>query len=95
MGDRTSRLNLLRATAVGSRLSLMQQTYNLEDVFKLNGVPDITFVRPVEFPRLLVALRTHGRGVVIEGPSGIGKTSAVTKALEELEIYSDVLTLSA
>ncbi|WP_326722072.1 hypothetical protein OHT59_24260 [Streptomyces sp. NBC_00243] len=73
----------------------MQQTYNLEDVFKLNGVPDITFVRPVEFPRLLVALRTHGRGVVIEGPSGIGKTSAVTKALEELEIYSDVLTLSA
>lgn len=56
----------------------------LEDVFKLSGVPDITFVEPVEFSRLLVALRTKGRGVVIEGPSGIGKTSAVTKALGRL-----------
>ncbi|MFF9210937.1 MULTISPECIES: TIR domain-containing protein [unclassified Streptomyces] len=73
----------------------MGEIYNLEDVFKLNGVPDVTFVRPVEFPRLLVALRTHGRGVVIEGPSGIGKTSAVTKALEELGFEADVLTLSA
>ncbi|MFG2584413.1 AAA family ATPase [Streptomyces malaysiensis] len=73
----------------------MPQTHYMEDVFKLNGVPDVTFVRPVEFPRLLVALRTHGRGVVIEGPSGIGKTSAVTKALEELGIQADVLTLSA
>ncbi|ROR43394.1 hypothetical protein EDD39_1547 [Kitasatospora cineracea] len=67
----------------------------LEEVFKLNGVPDITFVKPVEFPRLLVALRTPGRGVVIEGPSGIGKTSAVTKALEQLSIRDKVLILSA
>ncbi|MGW1130873.1 hypothetical protein [Streptomyces griseoluteus] len=73
----------------------MEETYHLEDVFKLNGVPDVTFVRPVEFSRLLVALRTQGRGVVIEGPSGIGKTSAVTKALEELGMHADVLTLSA
>lgn len=59
--------------------------YKLEDVFKLSGVPDLTFVEPVEFTRLLVALRTPGRGVVIEGPSGIGKTSAVSKALEKLD----------
>lgn len=58
--------------------------YRLEDVFKLSGVPDVTFVEPVEFRRLLIALRTKGRGVVIEGPSGIGKTSAVTKALSRL-----------
>lgn len=58
--------------------------HRLEDVFKLSGVPEITFVEPVEFSRLLVALRTKGRGVVIEGPSGIGKTSAVTKALGRL-----------
>ena len=47
----------------------------LEDVFKLSGVPEVTFVEPVEFSRLVVALRTKGRGVVIEGPSGIGKTN--------------------
>jgi len=72
-------------------------TYRLEDVFKLSGVPEVTFVEPVEFPRLLVALRTPGRGVVIEGPSGIGKTSAVTKALARLEPESgqSVLRLSA
>lgn len=62
----------------------MLDEYKLEDVFKLSGVPEITFVEPVEYMRLLVALRTTGRGVVIEGPSGIGKTSAVTKALSHL-----------
>jgi hypothetical protein len=56
----------------------------LEEVFKLNGVPTYTFVRPTEFNRLFVALRTPGRGIVLEGPSGIGKTTAVTKALQEL-----------
>jgi hypothetical protein len=56
----------------------------LSEVFKLSGVPDLTFVEPVEFTRLVVALDTPGRGVVIEGPSGIGKTSAVTKALERV-----------
>lgn len=72
-------------------------THQLEDVFKLSGVPDLTFVEPVEFPRLVVALRTKGRGVVIEGPSGIGKTSAVTKALLRIEPQEAdrVLRLSA
>ncbi|MDM8084358.1 TIR domain-containing protein [Cellulomonas cellasea] len=71
--------------------------YQLEDVFKLSGVPEVTFVEPVEFSRLLVALRTKGRGVVIEGPSGIGKTSAVTKALARLEpqLTKSTLRLSA
>lgn len=72
-------------------------SYYLEDVFKLSGVPEVTFVEPVEFSRLLIALRTKGRGVVIEGPSGIGKTSAVTKALARLgsDLECDVLKLSA
>jgi hypothetical protein len=34
----------------------------LEEVFKLSGVPTHTFVRPVEHPRLLVALRTAAVG---------------------------------
>jgi hypothetical protein len=68
---------------------------NLEDVFKLSGIPTVTFVKPVEYERLLVALRTPGRGVIIEGPSGIGKTTAVTQALSELALEKSVLSLSA
>jgi len=67
----------------------------LEEVFKTNGVPTYTFVEPLEYVRLKLALRTPGRGVVVEGPSGIGKTSAVERALEELKIGSKVTKLSA
>ena len=67
----------------------------IEDVFKVTGVPTYTFVRPSEYNRLQVALRTPGRGVVVEGPSGIGKSTAVTKALEELGLDPDVTKLSA
>ncbi len=67
----------------------------LEEVFKTNGIPTHTFVRPTEYPALLVALRTPGRGVVIEGPSGIGKTTAVTRALEEVGLGGRVTRLSA
>lgn len=67
----------------------------LENVFKTSGVPTHTFVAPSEFPRLRVALRTAGRGVVIEGPSGIGKTTAVTRALEEIRMTGSAQILSA
>lgn len=56
----------------------------LEEVFKIGGVPTHTFVAPLEYSQLVVALRTPGRGVVVEGPSGIGKTTAVSRAIQEL-----------
>jgi hypothetical protein len=65
----------------------------LEDVFKVSGVPTVTFVTPREYNKLLVGLRTPGRGVVVEGPSGIGKTTAVETALRDLGL--DVVKLSA
>src|SRR4029079_5944669 len=67
----------------------------LEEVFKTNGVPTFTFVEPKEYPDLLVNLRTPGRGLVIEGPSGIGKTTAVEKALEQVGLSGAVAKLSA
>ncbi|ERN41595.1 ATPase family protein associated with various cellular activities (AAA) [Rubidibacter lacunae KORDI 51-2] len=67
----------------------------LEDVFKTGGLPTYTFVKPVEYASLLIALRTPGRGVVVEGPSGIGKTTAVTQILNELGISDSVMSLSA
>ena len=67
----------------------------LEEVFKTSGVPTFTFVEPSEYTALLVSLRTPGRGVVIEGPSGIGKTTAVETALKALGTNNTVTKLSA
>ena len=67
----------------------------LHEVFTISGIPKITFVKPDEYPRLLMALKTPGRGIVVEGPSGIGKTTAITKAIEELVITENIVRLSA
>ncbi len=67
----------------------------LESVFTTSGVPDSTFVRPTEFDRLLLSLRSPGRGVIVEGPSGIGKSTAVDKALRRLGIQDQVTLLTA
>ena len=67
----------------------------LEEVFKIGGVPTYTFVQPAEYARLKVALRTHGRGLIVEGPSGIGKSTAVARALTELGSSEITQALSA
>lgn len=71
------------------------QRPRMEEVFKISGVPTYTFVQPKEFSQLIVNLRTPGRGLVIEGPSGIGKTSAVETALQEVGLAGNVMKLSA
>lgn len=73
----------------------INQIVELQEVFVLSGIPEHTFVQPVEYMRLLVALRTAGRSIVIEGPSGIGKTTSVFKAITEAGLADRVLTLSA
>jgi hypothetical protein len=67
----------------------------LQQVFIQSGIPEYTFVEPVEYPKLLVALQTPGRSIVIEGPSGIGKTTAIMKAISSAGISDNVITLSA
>jgi hypothetical protein len=67
----------------------------LQEVFVLQGVPKYNFVQPVEYTGLIVALRTAGRSVIIEGPSGIGKTTAAIKAIADAGLGNAVLTLSA
>lgn len=66
----------------------------LENVYVTAGVPLITYVEPKEFLQLKIALRTRGKCVVVEGPSGIGKTTAIKKALGSLNL-KDVVYLSA
>lgn len=67
----------------------------LQEVFVLSGAPEYTFVQPVEYTRLLVALQTDGRSIVIEGPSGIGKTTSIEKAIQQAGLQNKVLKLSA
>ena len=47
----------------------------VEEVFKTNGIPTFTFVEPSRYATLNVSLRTAGRGLILEGPSGIGKST--------------------
>src|ERR1700761_539787 len=67
----------------------------LEDVFKTSGIPTYTFIKPNEYTKLIVGLRTKGRGMVVEGPSGIGKTTSINKAIEEIGINKNITNLSA
>jgi hypothetical protein len=65
--------------------------YNLDQVFVRAGVPDATFVESKHLEPLKFALMQKGRSVVIEGPSGIGKTTALQKALKEIQATSHTL----
>ena len=67
----------------------------VEDVFKDSGVPTYTFVEPNEYTKIIVSLRAKGRCLVIEGPSGIGKTTCLRKALEYLGMEKEITMLSA
>lgn len=68
---------------------------NLEEVFRLSGVPTYTYVEPDRFNEIKVSIRAPGRCVVLEGPSGIGKTTIATKAIEELKLGDGVRFLRA
>lgn len=50
-------------------------------IFRTSGTPEHTFVEPVEMPRLHGAMVTMGKGLFLEGPSQVGKSSAVARAL--------------
>ena len=67
-------------------------TILLEDVFCDSGVPQYTFVEPAEYIKTKVALRTSGSGVIVEGPSGIGKTTCIKKALAEIDMKATMLS---
>jgi predicted AAA+ superfamily ATPase len=66
----------------------------LEEVFKKSGLPTYTFVEPSEYKTLLVSIRTPGRGTIVEGPSGIGKTTSVLRIIDSLGDDKAVTKLS-
>lgn len=56
----------------------------VEQVFKTEGVPPYTFVKPPNYTEILIDIRAPGKPVIVEGQSGTGKTTTVKQILREL-----------
>lgn len=57
----------------------------LAEVFKTVGLPPYTYVKPEHFGEVMADVNQSGKHLLIEGPSGIGKTCVVFKVFEELQ----------
>jgi hypothetical protein len=62
----------------------MADIKKLQDVFKTVGLPPYTYVKPPYFGEVRADISQPGKHVLIEGPSGIGKTCVAYKVFEEL-----------
>jgi hypothetical protein len=62
----------------------MSEKKKLGDVFKTVGLPQYTYVKPSHFGEIRADVEQSGKHLLIEGPSGIGKTCVVYKVFEEL-----------
>jgi hypothetical protein len=56
----------------------------LSDVFKTVGLPPYTYVKPAYYGEVRADIEQPGKHLLIEGPSGIGKTCIVYKVFEEM-----------
>lgn len=62
----------------------MAEKKKLEDVFKTVGLPRYTYVKPTHYGEVRADVTHAGKHLLIEGPSGIGKTCVVFKVFEDL-----------
>jgi hypothetical protein len=62
----------------------MSEIRRLADVFKTVGLPPYTYVKPSYYGEVRSDIEQPGKHLLIEGPSGIGKTCIVFKVFEEL-----------
>jgi hypothetical protein len=62
----------------------MVEKKKLEDVFKTVGLPPYTYVKPAYYGEVRADISQPGKHLLIEGPSGIGKTCVAFKVFEEL-----------
>ena len=63
----------------------MVEKKKLEDVFKTVGLPPYTYIKPPYYGEVRADITQPGKHLLIEGPSGIGKTCVVFKVFEELK----------
>lgn len=69
--------------------------YLVEEIFKTEGVPEFTFVKPPNYNEILVDMRSPGKPVIVEGQSGTGKTTIAKKILEQAFPYQEFKYLTA
>ena len=62
----------------------MAEKKKLGDVFKTVGLPPYTYVKPSYFGEVRADIMQPGKHLLIEGPSGIGKTCVAFKVFEEI-----------
>ena len=56
----------------------------LPEVFKTVGLPTFTYVKPAHYSAVRADIEEPGRHLLIEGPSGVGKTCVVHKIFQDL-----------
>lgn len=62
----------------------MNNKKRLVDVFKTVGLPPYTYVKPSHYSEVRADVEQPGKHLLIEGPSGTGKTCVVYKVFEDL-----------
>lgn len=62
----------------------MTEKKKLADVFKTVGLPPYTYVKPSYYGEVRADIEQPGKHLLIEGPSGIGKTCIAFKVFEEI-----------
>lgn len=67
----------------------MSEKKKLEDVFKTVGLPPYTYVKPSYYGEVRADITQPGKHLLIEGPSGIGKTCVAFKVFEDLGLLQD------
>jgi hypothetical protein len=67
----------------------MAEPKKLEDVFKTVGLPPYTYIKPSYYNEVRADILQSGKHLLIEGPSGIGKTCVAFKVFEELGWLKD------
>ena len=61
----------------------------LGDVFKTVGLPPYTYVKPSYYGEVRADIEQPGKHLLIEGPSGVGKTCVVFKVFESINWAKD------
>src|SRR4051812_27771065 len=62
----------------------MNAKRKLAEVFKTVGLPPYTYIKPTYFGEVRSDIEQAGKHILIEGPSGIGKSCVIFKIFEEL-----------